>query len=250
MRLHTTHALLGGLAAVAAIATLDASAQSSGSPSSRPPSSSSQPSRAPSSSSQSSATQSADDSKFLQEAIRGNMAEVKMGQLALQRAQSKDVRDYGQMLVDDHSKANKNATAAAQKMNVTPPTEPSAKQKATYDAMAKLSGNQFDSMFISHMVQDHEEDVAKYTAQAQSGDSSKATDYAKDTLPTLKTHLSKAQSIESKMSGSSSSNERSSSSPTTRPFGSPGSGEPSSSGSNQGRSGADDGTPAPRRAPQ
>jgi predicted outer membrane protein len=93
-------------------------------------------------------------------------------------------------------------------MSVTAPAAPSAKQKQEHDMMAKLSGSQFDSMFMSHMVQDHTEDIAKYTAQAQSGDSSKATDYAKDSLPTLRSHLSKAQSIESKLSDRSSSNAR------------------------------------------
>ena len=210
----------------------------------------------------------------MQEAIRGNLAEVDMGKLAKERAQSKDVRDYGQMLIDDHSKANEKAKGVAQKLGVTAPTEPSAKQKQTHDAMAKLSGAQFDSMFMSHMVQDHQEDVGKYTAQAQSGDSSKVTDYAKDTLPTLRTHLSKAQSIESKLSGGSSTSRNSSSSdsssgrsssssdsssgrtsgsnstPETHPFGSPGSGQPSTTGSEQGRTNADDGTPSSRRAPE
>jgi putative membrane protein len=268
MRLHTTPALLGGLAAIAAMAALNASAQSSGSqssgrqtPSTQSPGRQTPGTESPSSQSsarQSSSTHAADDSKFLQEAIRGNMAEVKMGELAKERAQSKDVRDYGQMLIDDHSKANEKAMAVARNMSVTAPTEPTAKQKQEHDMMAKLSGSEFDNMFMSHMVQDHQEAIGKYTAQAQSGDSSKATDYAKDTLPTLRSHLSKAQSIESKLSGSerSSSNGRSGSSsdsgssPTTRPFGSPGSGQPSSTGSNQGRTDADDGTPSSRRAPQ
>jgi putative membrane protein len=175
MRIHMTHALLGGLAAVAALASSSVSAQSS------------------------------EESKFLQEAIRGNSAEVQMGQLAKQQAQSKDVRDYGQMLIDDHSKANKKALETAQRMNITASAEPSAKQKQEHDALAKLSGSEFDTTFLSHMVQDHQEDIAKYTAQAQSGDSTKVTDYAKDTLPTLKEHLAKAQSIESKLSNRSSS---------------------------------------------
>jgi len=295
MRLQTTHALLGGLAAVAAMAVLDASAQSSssssppsgaGGQSSRSQSPSTQSpgtlpsgresSSSQSSSSQSSGAQSAEGSKFLQEAIRGNMAEVQMGQLAKERAQSKDVRDYGQMLVDDHSKANDKAKAVAQKMGVTAPTEPTAKQKQEHDSLAKLSGSQFDSMFMSHMAQDHQEDIGKYTAQAQSGDSSKATDYAKDTLPTLRSHLSKAQSIESKLSSGDSSSGRTSSSssssssgrdlssndgssghssgssgtPESRPLGSPGSGQPGTTGSDQGRTNADDGTPSSRRAPQ
>jgi putative membrane protein len=198
MRLHTTHALLGGLAAIAALATLSASAQSSSTPSSG----------RQSSSAQSTATRSTDDSKFLQEAIHGNAAEVKMGELAKERAQNKAVRDYGQMLVDDHSKANEKAMGVAKQMNVTAANEPSAKQKQDYDAMAKLSGSEFDTTFVSHMVRDHQQAIAMYTAQAQSGDSSKATSYAKDALPTLREHLSKAQSIESKLSDRSSSNDR------------------------------------------
>jgi len=277
MRLHTTHTLLGGLAAVAALATLNASAQSSGpqSPGRQSPSTPSAQSPSTQSSRQSSSTaQSAGDSKFLEEAVRGNMAEVKMGELAKERAQSKDVRDYGQMLIDDHSKANQKAMTVAKSMSVTAPSEPSAKQKQEHDMIAKLSGSEFDSMFMSHMVQDHQEDIAKYTMQAQSGDSSKATDYAKDTLPTLRSHLSKAQSIESKLSertssssssggsssgasggssgstGSTGRSSDSSTSPTTRPFGSPSSGQPSSTGSDQGRTNADDGTPSSRRAPE
>jgi putative membrane protein len=251
MRLQKTHALLGGLAAVAAMGALNASAQSSGS---RSPGSQSPSTQSPSTqSSRSSSTHSTDDSKFLREAIQGNIAEVKMGELAKERSQNKDVRDYGQMLIDDHSKGKEKAIAAAKAMSVPTPSEPTAKQKQTHDMMAKLSGSEFDRMFMSHMVQDHQEDIAKYTAQAQSGDSSKATDYAKDALPTLRSHLSKAQSIESKLSDRSSSNgssSGSSSSATTRPFGSPGSGQPSSTGSSQGRTAADDGTPSSHRAPQ
>jgi putative membrane protein len=212
MRIHTTHALLGGLAAIAAMAALNASAQSSGRQPSTTQSPSTPPSgtQAPSSQSShglSSGTRSSEDSRFLEEAIRGNLAEVQMGQLAKERSQNKDVRDYGQMLIDDHSKGNEKAMAAAKSMNVPVPTEPSAKQKQQHDMMAKLSGSQFDTMFMSHMVQDHEEDIGKYNAQAQSGDSSKATDYAKDSLSVLHSHLSKAQSIESKLSDRTSSND-------------------------------------------
>jgi putative membrane protein len=199
MRFHKTHALLGGLAAIAAMATLSASAQSS-----RTPSPSTQSPGRPSASS----TQSADDSKFLQDAIRGNAAEVKMGELAKERGQSKAVRDYGQMLVDDHSKANEKAMGIAKKMSLTASAEPSAKQKQEHDALAKLSGSEFDTTFMSRMVEGHQENIAKYTTQAQSGDSSSVTDYAKDTLPTLRDHLSKAQSIKSKLSEPSSSSGR------------------------------------------
>ena len=39
------------------------------------------------------------EQKFMQNAIQGNLAEIQMGQLAQEKAQSADVKSYGQMLV-------------------------------------------------------------------------------------------------------------------------------------------------------
>ena len=85
------------------------------------------------------------DQKFIKEAIEGNLAEVQMGQLAQQNGQSQGVKDFGQMLVTDHGQANTKAQSVAQSMNVTPPTQPNAKQKKEYDKMSKLNGAAFGS---------------------------------------------------------------------------------------------------------
>ena len=63
------------------------------------------------------------------------------------------------MLEKDHSDANTKATAAANSVGMTPPTEPNKKQKADYDRMSKLSGAQFDKAFATHMVSDHKKDI-------------------------------------------------------------------------------------------
>ena len=136
------------------------------------------------------------DSKFLTDAIRGDMAEVKMGQLAQMRGQSEGVRDFGKMLVDDHSKAQKKAADLAKDLNVTPPTQPTAEQTAKYAAMERLSGAEFDWQFAADMVKGHQEEIAKYEKEAKSGNS-KVADFAEDTLPTLKHHLEMAQRLQS-----------------------------------------------------
>jgi putative membrane protein len=136
------------------------------------------------------------EAKFLTDAVRGNLAEVKMGELAQQRGQSEAVREFGAMLVDDHSEGLKKTAELAKDMDIIPPAQPSAEQTQKHDAMARLSGAEFDREFAAEMVKGHQEEIAKYERQARSGDS-KVAKLAEDTLPTLKEHLAMAQRLQS-----------------------------------------------------
>jgi putative membrane protein len=135
----------------------------------------------------------ATDQKFIKEAIQGNLAEVKVGQLAQDKGASQQVKEFGAELVKDHGMANQNATQVAQQMNVTAPDAPGMKQKAVYTKLAALSGKQFDREFAKSMVKDHKEDIAKY--QKEASQSGPAADYAKQTLPKLRDHLKMAEAL-------------------------------------------------------
>ena len=136
------------------------------------------------------------DQKFLMEGMQGDMAEVQMGKLAQQKGQSEDVKQFGQMLEQDHGQHLQMAKQEAQQLGVTPPNGPNAKQKAAYEKMSKLSGAQFDKQFAQHAVADHKKDIAEYQKHAKS--KGPLAQYAEETLPTLEKHLKTAQSIESK----------------------------------------------------
>ena len=140
--------------------------------------------------------QDSPDAKFLTEAVRGNLAEVKMGELAQQRGQSEATREFGMMLVEDHSKALKETAELAKDMDIVPPAQPTAEQTAKHDELAALSGGEFDAQFAAEMVKDHQQDIAKYEKQAQSGDS-KVSKLAEEMLPTLREHLMAAQRLQS-----------------------------------------------------
>jgi putative membrane protein len=131
--------------------------------------------------------------KFLQEAIQSNLAEIEMGKLAQQKGQSEAVKSFGQMLVTDHGGANQKAISVAGQMGVTPPGEPSAKQKREYQTMSKLSGEKFDRAFARHMVADHKEDIRAFEKEAKKNDA--AGQFAQEALPTLRKHLETAQSL-------------------------------------------------------
>jgi len=140
--------------------------------------------------------QDSPESKFLIDATRGDLAEVKLGELAQQKGQSEGTREFGKMLVEDHSKALKETAELAKDLNVIPPAQPTAEQTQKHDALARLSGAEFDQQFAAQMVKGHQEEIAKYQKQAQSGDS-KVAKLAEEILPTLQQHLAAAQRLQS-----------------------------------------------------
>lgn len=131
---------------------------------------------------------------FLADAIRGDNAEIKLGELAQSHASSPKVRDYGTTLAKDHAKAKELALAAARKEGVQPPADVKPGDKATYEHLKGLSGAAFDKAFVQHMVAGHRATIAKFEAQAKVGDATTAQ-LAKGTLPDLKKHLAIAQSL-------------------------------------------------------
>ena len=130
---------------------------------------------------------------FLKKAIEGNFAEVSMGDLAQKNGQSDDIRSYGKMLSADHAAANQRALDAAKGLGMNPPSGPNSKQKADYDMMSKMSGSAFDKMFATHMVADHQKDIAEYMKASKLKDA--AGDYAAGQIDTLRKHLDSAKSL-------------------------------------------------------
>jgi len=130
---------------------------------------------------------------FLKKAIEGNFAEVSMGDLAQKNGQSDDVKAYGKMLSADHAAANQKALDAAKGVGINPPTGANAKQNADYDKMSKMSGPGFDKMFATHMVADHQKDIAEYMKASKLKDP--AGEYASGQIDTLRKHLDAAKAL-------------------------------------------------------
>ena len=82
---------------------------------------------------------------------------------------------------------------AAKSLGMTPPNGPSAKQKAEYDKMSKMTGARFDRDFATHMVTDHQKDLAEYKKEAKQSDA--AGQYAKASIDVLQKHLDAAKSL-------------------------------------------------------
>jgi len=133
------------------------------------------------------------DRKFVEDAAKGGMAEVQLGQLAAQKAQSSDVKQFGQRMVDDHTKANDQLKSIASSKGVQLPTDLDRADKREYDRLSKLSGADFDREYMKHMVSDHKKDVSDFRKEAKSGKDNDVKSFASTTVPTLEQHLQMAQ---------------------------------------------------------
>jgi len=136
------------------------------------------------------------DDTFLKTAIGVNLAEIQVGQLAQKNGASAGVRQFGDMLVKDHTASNDDAMALAKQHNVTIPNAPSAEDQKTYQDLSGLSGAAFDKAFSQDMVAGHQKAVQLFTDQSASANGD-VKSFADKTLPTLKKHLQTAQSLAS-----------------------------------------------------
>jgi putative membrane protein len=180
------------------------------------------------------------------EAAAGGLAEVQLGRLASQKALRSEVKEFAQMMVTDHTRANDQLMKMAQSKGVTTPPSLKPDHKAAQDHLSKLSGEAFDRAYIQHMVKDHQKDVALFRKQSTGASDAEVKQFASATLPTLQKHLARAQEIEEIVGatsgstrGTSGSSPGAGSDQTKPPAGSSGTGSGSGSGSG---SGADSGS--------
>lgn len=141
------------------------------------------------------------DRRFVEKAAIGSLAEVEMGRMAQQKAQNDQVKQFGQRMVDDHSRASAELTQIASGKGVQPPTALDKKAQADKAKLEKLSGAEFDRQYMAHMVADHKKDIAEFQKEAKSGRDADLKAFAAKTLPTLQDHLKLAQTTHAAVRG-------------------------------------------------
>lgn len=135
------------------------------------------------------------DAKFIREAAEGNMKEIQLGQIGVQKAQNDQVKQFAQKLVDDHTQANQQLQQLAQQKGVELPAESKHDNKMV-EHFQNLSGSDFDHQFVKHMAKDHEKDVKEFQKAANKADDPDVKNFAAQMVPKLQEHLTTAQNLE------------------------------------------------------
>jgi putative membrane protein len=111
--------------------------------------------------------QSMGDKAFVSKALQGGSEEVQLGQLAEQKSQSDDVKQFAQKMVQDHTQLGDQMKPIAQQLGVQAPKNPSKKDKEMMAKLQELSGPQFDEAYIRAMAKDHKQDLKDFKDEAQ-----------------------------------------------------------------------------------
>jgi putative membrane protein len=154
---------------------------------------------------------SAQDRDFVMDAAMGGLLEVELGRIAAQKGMSDSVKQFGQRMVDDHSKANEELMSLASSKGITLPTALDEKHQKDVTKLSAMSGADFDRAYSKMMLSDHTKDVKEFEKQSTKGGDPDIKAFASKTLPTLQEHLQMARSLEGNQRGNSNSNSNSTS---------------------------------------
>ena len=135
-----------------------------------------------------------DTKDFVMKAADGGMMEVELGKIAQQKAQSQRVKNYADMIVADHTKANDELKSIVTTKIVMPAAMSDEHQK-NIELLKNKSGADFDKSYINMMIDDHKKDIAEFKKASQNVKDAGIKGFATNALPVLQKHLDSAKAI-------------------------------------------------------
>lgn len=132
-----------------------------------------------------------------------NQKEIMLSEMALKKASSPEVREYAQMIVQDHQQNEKQLTSMARTLGVELQTQPDpAQMKKNQQTMQKLQGaegQQFDQMYVQTMIDGHLEAIQKLSKAQGQIDNQQIAQLMSATLPVLQKHHDRGKELQKKM---------------------------------------------------
>lgn len=129
------------------------------------------------------------DRNFLEKAAQSGLKEVSVSQGVLNRITNPQVKQFAEMMVSEHSRANAELMTLAASKGVTLP----AKETKFADKWSKKT-DEVDEDYMEEMVDDHDNAVKLYEKAAKSEDAEIAA-FARKTLPKLQQHFAQAKEL-------------------------------------------------------
>lgn len=134
--------------------------------------------------------------EFINDASAQGMADIETSRMAHQKSESREVKDYTIVVINDRTTANQHLAKIAKQLDlpVAPREEVVDKAKALMPEVKE--GATFDQAYAASQVQTTEQAIEQLQQQAQTTDIPEIKAYAEETLPKLQNHLQMARALQ------------------------------------------------------
>ena len=137
-----------------------------------------------------------DDAEFVQKAASGGMHEVALGKIAAAKATSEPVKKFAEQMVTDHGKLNEQLKKAAGAAGLAVPEVMNEQHQKEVDRFQNYKGRDFDRDYVTHMIADHEKDLAAFTRATKEAKQPAIKEFATKALPVVQEHLKEIKKLQ------------------------------------------------------
>jgi putative membrane protein len=137
----------------------------------------------------------ASDPLFVHSAAASNVYEIGAGRTAVQNAESQEVKDFAQKIIDDHTRATSQLIAAVEGLDIQPTTDMTDAQQLKVNYLETLQGPEFEAAYLEQQVLAHEEAVSLFETASVMVQEQQLKAFIEETLPVLQEHLQMAQEL-------------------------------------------------------
>jgi putative membrane protein len=137
--------------------------------------------------------------------VAANNIDIKEGKLAKEKSSNTEVKNFGQMMINDHEAVNKQATDLAKKLSLTPVESDASKglkadAEKTYKELSAKKGADFDRAYVANEVAYHEAVINTVeTALIPNAKNAELKSLLEAVVPALKTHLEHAKHLQAQL---------------------------------------------------
>lgn len=135
------------------------------------------------------------DGHFVMDAIQDNTAEIQMAKIAEQKTQDPQIKQFAQMLIQDHTQADQQLRQLAVQKGFAVPQQLNEVKTAKLAEAEKKSGPDFDRHFVFGQVADHVKDVLCYRNAAELASDPQLKQWIEQSIPVLHRHLHEAREL-------------------------------------------------------
>jgi putative membrane protein len=141
---------------------------------------------------------SQEDADWAAKVANANMTEVELSKVAQTKATSDRLKNFADMMVNDHTAAGDKLKQLAASKNITLPASLDGDSQKMLDDLNKKSGKDFDKAYTKDMVDGHKDAVDAFQKGSNDLQDADLKNFATQTLPTIQMHRDSINAIAGK----------------------------------------------------